>query len=69
MDEVGNFVKNVLPRLVSDPAQDALKMVDVSLTDKSGNMRDIIDVYTDVANKVKELNDVERISVMEGLAG
>ncbi len=69
LDEVGNFVKNVLPRLVSDPAQDALNMVGVSLTDKQGNMRDIIQVYTEVANKVKELNDTERISVMEGLAG
>lgn len=69
MDEVGNFVKNVLPRLVSAPAQDALSMVNVSLTDKQGNMRDIIQVYTEVANKVKDLNDTERISVMEGLAG
>ncbi|MFJ3388757.1 phage tail tape measure protein [Lysinibacillus sp. NPDC086135] len=67
--EIGNFVKNVLPRLISDPAQDALKMVNVSLTDKQGNLRDIVQVYTDVANKVKELNDTERISVMEGLAG
>lgn len=67
--EVGNFVKNVLPRLVGKPAQDALQSLNISLTDGSGNMRDVIDVYTEVANKVKDISDTERIAVVEGLAG
>lgn len=69
MDEVGNFVKNVLPRLVGDPAQSALSSLGISLTDDAGNMRDVIQVYTDVANKVKDISDTERIAVVEGLAG
>lgn len=68
-DEVGNFVKNVLPRLVGKPAQDALQSLNISLTDDSGNMRDVIEVYTEVANKVKNISDTERIAVVEGLAG
>lgn len=68
-DEVGNFVKNVLPRLVGAPAQNALKGLGISLTDDAGNMRDVIDVYTEVANKVKGISDTERIAVTEGLAG
>lgn len=67
--EVGNFVKAVLPRLVGKPAQDALDSLDISLTDKEGNLRDIIQVYTEVAEKVKGISDSERIAVVEGLAG
>lgn len=67
--EVGNFVKNVLPRLVGKPAQDALQSLNISLTDGSGNMRDVIEVYTEVANKIKDISDTSRIAVVEGLAG
>lgn len=69
MNEVGNFIKSVLPRLVSKPAQDALASLDISLTDNDGNLRDIIQVYTEVAQKVQGIADSERIAVVEGLAG
>lgn len=32
-------------------------------------MRDVISVYTEVANKIKNISDIERIMVVEGLAG
>lgn len=67
--EIGNFVKAVLPRLVGQPAQDALKSLDISLTDHEGNLRDIIQVYTEVAHAVKGISDADRIAVTEGLAG
>ncbi|WP_341323360.1 phage tail tape measure protein [Solibacillus sp. FSL H8-0523] len=67
--EIGNFLKNVLPRLVGQPGQDALAMVGVKLSDDDGNIRDVVEVYTEVANKVKDLTEVERITVTEGLAG
>lgn len=41
----------------------------VNLTDDSGNLRDVIQVYTEVAEKVKGISDSERIAVVEGLAG
>lgn len=67
--EIGNFLKSSLPRLVSEPAQKALKELGVSLTDSEGNMRNIISVYEEVANKIKDISDIQRISVVEGLAG
>lgn len=67
--EIGNFVKAVLPRLVSQKGQDTLTGLGISLTDSEGNIRDIIQIYTEVANKVKDISQVERIAVTEGLAG
>ncbi len=32
-------------------------------------MRDVIDIYTDVAQKTKDLTRDQRIAVTEGLAG
>lgn len=32
-------------------------------------MRDVIEVYTEVANKVKDISDYEQLAVVEGLAG
>lgn len=66
---MGNFVKSVLPRLVGQPGQDALSSLGINLTDNEGNLRDIIQVYTEVAERVKDISDSERISVVEGLAG
>ncbi|WP_137743239.1 phage tail tape measure protein [Robertmurraya siralis] len=69
-NEVGNFVKNVLPRLLGKPAQEALKSIGVEFIDaKTGDMRHVIDIYADVADKVKEISRVEKAAVMEGLAG
>lgn len=68
-NEIGNFVKSVLPRLVGQPAQDAMASLGVNLTDSKGNLRDIIEVYTEIAERVKDISDSERISVVEGLAG
>jgi TP901 family phage tail tape measure protein len=67
--EIGNFLKNVLPRLTSKPAQDALDMVGVDLLDQSGNMRNVVDVYTEVAKQVKDMDSYNRSIVTEGLAG
>lgn len=68
-NEIGNFMKSSLPRLTSQPAASALAKVGVSLTDDAGNLRDIIEVYKDVAVNMQSLTDTEQISVTEGLAG
>jgi TP901 family phage tail tape measure protein len=68
-NEVGNFVKSVLPRLTSKPAQDALASLGVSFKDDNGEMRDVIDLYTEVAQKTKNLSRDQKIAVTEGLAG
>lgn len=67
--EIGNFIKAVVPRLLSTPAQDVMKMLNVDLTDSSGNMRDVIEVYTEIAEKSKNISESQRLAVAEGLAG
>ena len=67
--EVGNFIKFVLPRLTSQPAQDALNMIGVSLTDKNGDLRDAMEIYSDIADKFQSLSKLEQGVVSEGLAG
>ena len=68
-NEIGNFVKAVMPRLVNQPGQKALATVGVSLTDEAGNMRDVIQVYKDVATEMKKLSETEQLAVVKGLAG
>lgn len=67
--EIGNFIKAVIPRLTSKPAQNALKSLNVSLTDDAGNLRDIVEVYREVAIAVQGISESERLAVTEGLAG
>ncbi|PKR82603.1 phage tail tape measure protein [Heyndrickxia camelliae] len=66
---IGDFVKSVLPRLTSKTAQNALKSIGVSIFDNQGNMRQVMDIYTEVANKLKDMDKYNRSIVIEGLAG
>lgn len=68
-NEVGNFVKSSMPRLLGAPAQKALDSLNISLKDQEGNLRNIIDVYSEVAEKVKTVSDADRMEVIEGIAG
>lgn len=58
-----------MPKLTSKEGLGALAKLGVSLTDSKGNMRDVIQVYTEVAQRMKNVSDSERIAVTEGLAG
>ena len=58
-----------MARLTSQPAQDALKSLNVELTDAQGNIRDVIQVYTEVAQRMKGLSEIEQSAIAEGLAG
>ena len=62
-------MKFTLARLTSQPAQDALKSLNIELTDAQGNIRDVMQVYTEVAQKMKGLTEVEQAVIVEGLAG
>lgn len=68
-NEIGNFIKNILPRLTSAPAAKALDKVGVSLTDDQGNLRSALDIYKDVAKVYEHLSDLDKSIVTEGLAG
>lgn len=67
--EIGNFIKASIPRLLSEPAQDVMKQLNVQLTDDAGNMRDVMQVYTEIAEKSKDISQSQRLAVAEGLAG
>lgn len=68
-DEIGNFVKFVLPRLQSDDSKTALKDLGVSMTDQNGEMRNAFDIYSDVAKALEGISDAERNMIAETLAG
>jgi len=68
-NEVGNFIKNVLPRLTSQPAQDALAMVGVTMTDNNGNLKDALQIYQEVSKEFVKLDQINKNIVSEGLAG
>ncbi|MGG3892003.1 phage tail tape measure protein [Metabacillus fastidiosus] len=68
-NEVGNFVKFVLPRLTSKPAKAALDSLNISLTDDAGDIRDAMDIYEQVAQSYSNLNKMQQTDVAEGLAG
>lgn len=67
--EIGRFIKNSLPRLVSDKGMKALSGLGINLTDDSGNLRDVVEVYTEVANALKGMSEIDSIKVVEALAG
>lgn len=68
-NEAGNFLKNVMPRLLSKPGKNALDMVGVSLTNGAGEMRDAMDIYAEVAQKLQGADKMTKNIVAEGLAG
>lgn len=58
-----------MPRLTQQTGQNALASIGVGLTDTQGNMRDVIEIYKEVAVKIKDLNEVEKANVIMGLGG
>lgn len=68
-NEVGNFIKNVLPRLTSAPAQKALDMTGVSLTDDSGNLKSALQIYKEISVEYNKMSQLDQSIVAEGLAG
>lgn len=58
-----------MPRLTSNKAQGILESLGISLVDDQDNMRDVMQIYTEVAERIKGISDVSRMEVYEGLAG
>lgn len=68
-NEVGNFVKSILPNLTSKASTEWLKRLNIDLVDAQGNLRDVMQVYTEVAMKMESLSEIEQTQLMEGMAG
>ncbi|MFJ7982428.1 phage tail tape measure protein [Lysinibacillus xylanilyticus] len=68
-NEIGNFIKSTFPNLLSQKGGDVLAKLGVSLEDGQGNLRDIMDIYKDVAREYKKLSQAEQNQVTLGLGG
>ncbi|MCM3387347.1 phage tail tape measure protein [Ureibacillus chungkukjangi] len=66
--EVGNFIKSTLPRIVG-AGKGVLEDLGIDVVNEQGKMRNVIDIYTEVAEKMKSLTDTEKASVVFGLGG
>ncbi|MGG2091235.1 phage tail tape measure protein [Bacillus sp. S13(2024)] len=67
-NEVGNFVKTVLPRLNSTKAQDALQAIGVAVRDSNGDLRKAVDIYGEVAKKMETMTTAQKTSTAEALS-
>lgn len=67
--EIGNFIKNVLPRLTSQPAQDVLGSLGISMTDQEGNIKNAMQIYKEVGKEFVNMDKINKSIVAEGLAG
>lgn len=68
-NEIGNFIKSTFPNLLSNKGQDILSSLGVALEDGEGNLRNIMDIYKDVAKEYKKLSQAEQNQVTLGLGG
>lgn len=68
-NEIGNFVKSTFPNLLSNKGQTVLSDLGVELEDGQGNLRNIMDIYKDVAKEYKKLSQAEQNQVTLGLGG
>lgn len=68
-NEIGNFIKSTFPNLLSDKGQSVLSGLGVALEDGEGNLRNIMDIYKDVAKEYKNLSQSEQNQVTLGLGG
>lgn len=68
-NEIGNFVKSTFSNILSNKAGTVLDSLGVSLENEDGSMRDLMDVYKDVAKEYVKLDQADKNRVTLGLAG
>jgi len=62
--EVGMFIKDILPRIKNDMVQKLLTDLDVGFENKT-----VVEVYSEIANKINEFDQETQIEIVEKLAG
>lgn len=68
-DEIGNFMKAVLPKLYTDKSKGIFEGLGVSMTGENGELKSAIQLLQDASVKVKELDKDQQASVIRGLGG
>ncbi|QSN68396.1 phage tail tape measure protein [Mammaliicoccus sciuri] len=68
-DEIGNFMKAVLPKLYTDKSKGIFESLGVSMTGENGELKSAIQLLQDASLKVKELDKDQQASVIRGLGG
>ena len=69
MNEIGNFVKSTFSNILSKKAGNILDELGISLENDDGSMRDLMDVYKEVARVYVTLDQADKNRVTLGLAG
>lgn len=62
-------MKAILPSITSAKSSEWLKKLNIDLVDAQGNLRDVMQVYTEVAMKMESLSEIEQTQLMEDMAG
>lgn len=68
-DEIGNFMKAVLPKLYTDKSKGIFEGLGVSMTGENGELKSAIQLLQDASVKVKQLDKDQQASVIRGLGG
>ena len=68
-NEIGNFIKSTFSNVLSNKGRDVLAGLGVELENADGTMRDIMQVYKEVAVEYQKLNQTEKNAVVLGLGG
>ncbi len=68
-DEIGNFMKAVLPKLYTDKSKGIFEGLGVSMTGENGELKSAIQLLQDASVKVKELDKDQQAAVIRGLGG
>jgi TP901 family phage tail tape measure protein len=66
---IGTGINTIVQRLFRPGSVEFLRTIGVNAIDAEGNLRGFVDVLTDVANKVQDLDDISRQVTFETLFG
>lgn len=68
-DEIGNFMKAVLPKLYNGVGKQTLEGLGINLKDGNGDLKSAITLLEEASQKVKNLDKDQQAAVVRGLGG
>lgn len=68
-DEIGNFLKAVLPKLYVGTGKTTIESLGISLKDSNGEMKNAISLLEEVAQKTQGIDKDQQAAIVRGLGG
>lgn len=68
-DEIGNFMKAILPKLYNGKGKATLEGLGIDLKDENGGLKSAISLLEEASQKVKTLDKDQKAAVIQGLGG